>query len=61
MGIIEETFPAVLAKNPHKKLPPRSTLEVYDKMDIFIPVDIMEDVVELVAWKLLGGSGPGDK
>ena len=30
-------------------------------MSIFIPVDIMEDVVESVSQEILGGSGPGGK
>ena len=36
-----------------------STLEVYDKTPIFIPMDIMEDVVESVAHKLFGSLVPG--
>ena len=43
----------------HTKIPPCSTLEAYYEMPIFIPVEIMEDVVKLVAWKILGASGPG--
>ena len=35
-----------------------STLEVYDKIPIFIPVDITEDVFESVAHKFPGVSGP---
>ena len=34
-------------------------LEAYDEMPIFIPVDIMDDVVKLVTQKLLGSLGPG--
>ena len=37
---------------------PCSTLEVYDKTLTFIPVDIMEDMVELVSQFVLGSSGP---
>ena len=36
-----------------------STLEAYKETHIFIPVDIAEDVIELVTWKLLGSSIPG--
>ena len=32
---------------------------MYDETTIFIPVDIMEDVVESVARTLLGSLGPG--
>ena len=46
-------------ENTRTRTPPRYTLEVYDKMSILIPVDIAEDVVELVTWKLLGSSIPG--
>ena len=46
-------------KHPHKKIPSCATLEMYDEIPIFIPVDIMEDAVELVAQKLLGDSIPG--
>ena len=45
-GVREETIAAVLdKKHPHKKLPPSSTLAVYNKTPIFIPMDITEDVV----------------
>ena len=33
---------------------------MYNEPPIFIPVDITEDAVELVRWKLLGSSSPGD-
>ena len=47
-----ETFALVLAgKHLHK---PRSKLEAYDETYIFIPVDIIEDVVKSIAWKRLG-------
>ena len=36
-----------------------STLEVYNETHIFIPVDIMKDVVESAMQKLSGGSFPG--
>ena len=32
---------------------------MYNETPIFIPVDIVEDVVELVAQKLAGSSVPG--
>ena len=51
-GGTEETIAAVLEEISSKKTPPRSTPEVYDETPIFITVDIMEDVVELVARKL---------
>ena len=45
-------------KNLHKKLTPHSTLDVYDKIPIFIPVDIMEDAVKSVAPKIFWEFGP---
>ena len=36
-----------------------STLESYQKMPIFIPVKITEDVVKLVTRKISGSFGPG--
>ena len=46
--ITEENVASVIAgKRPHKKN--CSTLEVYNKTPIFIPVDIVEDVVKSVA------------
>ena len=36
-----------------------SKLEAYDETPIFIPVEITEDVVESVAWKLLRSFVPG--
>ena len=58
--IMDETVASVLAiKHPHESPPPRSTLEVYKKMPVFIPVDITEDVVELVARRLSGSLGHG--
>ena len=36
-----------------------STLETYNETPIFIPVDIAEDVFELVEGKLSGSLGPG--
>ena len=53
--VTEETAVMVLAKkHMHKNIPYSSIIEVYDKTPIFIPVDIMEDVVKLVAQNLLG-------
>ena len=50
----------VLAGNhPHEKNHPCYTLEVYDVMHAFFPVDITEDVVELVAKTNSWSSGPG--
>ena len=34
-------------------------LDIYEKMPIVIPLDITEDVVKSVVWKLLGSLGPG--
>ena len=34
-------------------------LEIYEETPIFIPVNITEEAVELVARKLLGSFGPG--
>ena len=56
---MEETVAIVLKKrHPQKKLPTWYTLEVYDKIHILVPVDITDDVVKSVAWKLLESSGP---
>ena len=38
---------------------PRYTLDAYNKKYIFIPVDITEDVIKLVVWKLSGSFGLG--
>ena len=60
-GIMEETVATVLVgKNLHRPPPPCSTLVLYDKMPIFIPMEITEDVVKSVAQKLSGSWGPGD-
>ena len=59
-GVIKETVTyVVLGGNLHKTNPACSTLEAYDKKPIFFPVDITEDVVEWVARKIPGSSGPG--
>ena len=39
-------------ESTHTKNTPCSLLEVYEKTPIFIPVDIIEDVIKLVAHKL---------
>ena len=59
-GMIKETVISVLeGKHPSKITPSCATLETYEEMPIFIPVDIMEESVESVARKRLGSSGPG--
>ena len=45
-------------KHPDRKLPPCSTLELYNKMPILIPMNIAEDVVGLFAQKPSGSLGP---
>ena len=45
-------------ENTHTKIPSCATLEMYNKKPIFIPVNITENAVESVAWKILGASGP---
>ena len=60
IGVMEETVTSILAKNICTTPPPPCyMLKVYNKINIFIPVDIMEDVIELVARKILGSLGPG--
>ena len=46
-------------KNPSKNVPSCATLETYEETPIFIPVDITEEAVELVARKIWGSSGLG--
>ena len=59
-GDIQETTSYVLAgKNPHKNIPTCSTLETYKEMPIFISVDITENAVNLVLWKLSRSCGSG--
>ena len=49
-GIMEEPVAMVLdITHPREKNPPCSTLEVYEKITFFVPLDITADVVELVA------------
>ena len=60
MITMNETVTSVLeGKHLHEKIPCCATLEMYDETPIFIPADITEDAVKLVARKLLGSSGPG--
>ena len=60
MRIINETVALVLAgKYQHGKIPSCATLKMCDETPIFIPVDITEDTVKLVALKPLGSPGPG--
>ena len=49
----------LVGKNPPEKKPLDVMLELYESMPFFIPVYIMEEVVESVARKLPGSSGPG--
>ena len=41
-----------------EKIPSCTKLEMYKETPIFIPVDIMEEAVELVARTILGSSDP---
>ena len=41
-----------------QNFPSCATLEMYNKIPIFIPVDITEDSVKLIAQKVSGVSGP---
>ena len=59
-GTINKTVTSVLKrKYPHKEILSCATLETYEEMPIFIPVDITEEAVELIARKLSGISGTG--
>ena len=59
MGVVEETITLVLVeKHPNEDPSPCYTLEVYDKTPIFIPVEVMEDVVESFTQKLSEVSSP---
>ena len=50
-----ETAKLFLAgKHPHKKLSLDSTLELYGKNPIFIPMEIINDAIELIMQKVLG-------
>ena len=54
MGITEETVERVLKTIYAPGKTHCSTLEVYNEIPIFIPLDNTEDVVKSVACKLLG-------
>ena len=57
---INETVTSVLeVKHSSETIPSCAMLETYKETPIFIPVEITEEAVELVARKLSGGSGPG--
>ena len=59
LGITDETVAIVLSvQHMREKLIPCSTLEVYNKTPIFIPVDIMKDVVKSVPQKKWGFWAP---
>ena len=54
-GVINKSVTSVLAvKHLHKTNPVYYTLEANDESPIFIPANITEDMVELLAWKFLG-------
>ena len=60
-GFMEETAAEVMAVKPPAERKTHSyTLEEYEEIPVFIPVDITEDVVKLVTQKLLGSASPGD-
>ena len=60
MVFIDKTVLGVLTgKYPPKRKPHRYMLESYGETTVFIPVDMTEDLVELVAWKFWGSAGPG--
>ena len=51
MDNISKTITSVLeGKKLHKIIPSCSTLEMYNKMPIFIPVSIKEDAVKSFMW-----------
>ena len=61
MGVINKTVVSVWeVKHTSETIPSCDTLETYEDTPIFIPVNITEESVELVARKILGSSGPGD-
>ena len=60
--MIYETVESVLeVKHTRENIPSCATLETYEEMPIFIPVDNTEEVVKLVVRKLWGDSDPGVK
>ena len=46
-------------KHQSETIPSCDTLETYEEMPIFIPINITEEAIELVARNLSGSSGPG--
>ena len=60
MIFTDKTVAEVLAgENPPIRKPHCSTFEAHKEITIFIPFNITEDVVELVAQKLSGSVGTG--
>ena len=60
IGATTKTAVSVLeGKHPRKTITSCATLETYEETSIFIPDDIAEEAVKLVARELLGNSGPG--
>ena len=58
--VINETVESVLTgKPPHKTITSCYTLEEYNEMHVFLPVDVIEDVVKSIAQKCLGSLGHG--
>ena len=56
-GTINETVASVLeVKHPCQNIPSCAMLKTYEEAPIFIPINITEEAVELVASKLSGGS-----
>ena len=60
MGVINKTVVSVWeVKHTSETIPSCDTLETYEDTPIFIPVNITEESVELVARKLSGSFRPG--
>ena len=59
-GFMDKTYVQVMSGKylPEEK-PNSSTLGAYKERPVVIPVDIIENVVESVAWKPSGSTGPG--
>ena len=61
-GIKYKTVMEVLARKNMPEIKHHcSTLETYEETHLFILMDITEDVVESVAWKLSGIAGPVER
>ena len=61
MGVTDKTIAdSLMGKHPPERKLHFSTLQVYDETPIFIPVNIMEDVVEFAAQKTSGRAGPSE-